>query len=285
MKRLLVLAFCLGLLIASLRQVNAEDLGKGKDGWAYLDNNQVRLGIDLRAGASIGWFSRSGSPDNLLNAYDVGRYVQQSYYGDPDGSDWNGKPWRYNPVQGGSWRNEPAKVLESREEKDRLYAKVTPRHWATGRLLEEVTLEQWLHLEGGLARMKFKMTYTGDKTHAPHHQELPALFVKPALDTLVFVDVEGQLQRKQPGFPNEYLRLGTEPWIAWVNPQDHDIALGLLMPHTRDVTCYRVRHGNQGDCSYLAPIQTFALKPGLVFEYEVALTLGTLDEIRSAFLK
>lgn len=90
MKRLLALC----LLVAS--SVRADD--KTQDGWAYLDNGQVRLGIDLRAGASIGWFSRSdtgagqGSADNLLNAYDVGRYVQQSYYGDPDGSDWNGKP-------------------------------------------------------------------------------------------------------------------------------------------------------------------------------------------------
>lgn len=272
----LLLALC--LLTASLQ---AED----KDRWAYLDNHQVRLGIDLSAGACIGWFSRAGSPDNLLNAYDVGRYVQQSYYGDPDGSDWNGKPWRYNPVQGGSWRNQPAEVVEVRQEPNLLYARITPRHWATGALLQEVTLEQWLHLEGRQARMKFKLTYTGDKTHAPHHQELPALFVKPSLDTLVFVDPEGTLQRQQPGFPNAYVRLGNEPWIAWVNPQDHDTGLGLLMPHTQEVTIYRVRNGNQGDCSYLAPIQTFALKPGFVFEYEVALTFGTLEEIRAAFRK
>jgi len=75
------------------------------ENWHYLDNGEVRLGVNLNAGGCIGWFSVSGSQDNLLNAYDVGRYVQQSYYGDEDGSDWNGKPWRYNPVQGGSWKN------------------------------------------------------------------------------------------------------------------------------------------------------------------------------------
>jgi hypothetical protein len=30
--------------------------------------------------------------------------LQQSYYGDADGSSWNGQPWCYNPVQGGSWQ-------------------------------------------------------------------------------------------------------------------------------------------------------------------------------------
>ncbi|TDU66200.1 hypothetical protein EI77_03939 [Prosthecobacter fusiformis] len=249
--------------------------------WVFLDNGKVRLGANLSAGGCIGWFSHSHSSDNLLNAYDVGRYLQQSYYGDADGSDWNGKPWRYNPVQGGSWRNQPAQIVESREEKDLLYAKIIPRHWATGELLKEVTLEQWLQLEGGLARLKFKVTYTGEKEHKPYHQELPALFVKPTLETLVFVGEDGSLQRKQPGFPNELFRLGPKPWAAWVDARDS--GLGLYVPHAQELTSYRVRNGNRGDCSYCAPIRTFALKPGLVFEYEVVLAIGSVEQMRTVF--
>lgn len=249
--------------------------------WAYLENDHVKLGINLDAGACMGWFSKAGSKDNLLDAYDVGRYVQQSYYGDADGSDWNGKPWRYNPVQGGSWRNEPAQVVQTRQEPNLLYAKIHPRHWATGKLLEDVTMEQWLHLEGRQARLRFKMTYSGTQEHRPHHQELPALFTPASLDTLVFVDLEGKVQRRQPGYPNEYVRRGAEPWIAWVNTADEGI--GLFIPYTQEITTYRVRNGNKADCSYLAPIQTFALKPGLVFEYEVALMAGSLTEIRATF--
>lgn len=251
-----------------------------QEGWHHLDNGRIRLGVNLKAGACIGWFSRSGSPDNLLNAYDVGRYMQQSYYGDEDGSDWHGKPWRYNPVQGGSWKNEAAEVLETKSDPTSLYAKIQPRHWATGAFTPECVMEQWLRLDGGKAHLRFKMTYTGEKEHKPHHQELPALFVTPTLDTLVFVDAEKKLTRKQPGFPNEYFRVG-EPWCAWVDASDH--GLGLYMPHTTQLTCYRVRNGNQGDCSYLAPIQTFTLKPGLVFEYEVVLVIGSLEEMRAVF--
>lgn len=250
--------------------------------WVYLDNGHIRLGVNMSAGACVGWFSHSHSSDNVLNAYDVGRYVQQSYYGNADSSDWNGKPWRYNPVQGGSWRNEPALVIESREEKDQLYAKIRPRHWATGELLKEVEMEQWLRLDGGLARLKYKMSFSGTEEHKPYHQELPALFVKPSLDTLIFVSRDGQLTRKQPGFPNEMIRF-SDPWLAWVDAKDN--GLGIFCPYSKEATSYRVREGNQGDVSYVAPLQTFALKPGLVFEYEVVLALGTVEQIRSVFEK
>lgn len=252
------------------------------DDWRYLDNGEVRLGVNLATGACIGWFSKSGSSDNLLNAYDAGRYVQQSYYGDADGSEWNGKPWRYNPVQGGSWKNEPAEVIETKSDATSLYAKTKPRHWATGAFTPECVMEEWLRLDGELARLKFRMTWNGEKEHKPRHQELPALFVTPKLDTRVFMNAEKQLTRKQPGFPNEYIKVG-EPWCAWVDANDRGI--GLFMPHTTELTCYRVRHGNQGDCSYLAPIQTFALKPGIVIEYEVVLTIGSLEEMRKVFAK
>ncbi len=251
-------------------------------GWHYLDNGQIRLGVNLKAGACIGWFSNSGSQDNLLNVHDVGRYLQQSYYGDEDGSDWNGKPWRYNPVQGGSWKNEPAEVIETKAEATSFYAKTQPRHWATGAFTPECVMEEWLRLDGNLARLKFKMTYTGEKTHAARHQELPALFVTPKLDTLVFVGAEKKLVRKQPGFPNEYFTVN-EPWCAWVD--QNNCGIGLFMPHTGDVTCYRVCNGNRGDCSYVAPIKTFALIPGGVFEYEVVLVTGRLEQMREAFMQ
>ena len=250
--------------------------------WTYLDNGHIRLGVNLSAGACIGWFSPSHSSNNVLNAYDVGRYVQQSYYGNEDGSDWNGKPWRYNPVQGGSWKNEPAEVLETKSDANSFYAKTKPRHWATGDFTPECVMEEWLQLDGGLARLKFKMTYTGTEEHKARHQELPALFVMPKFDTLVFAEAEKQLVRKQPGANNEYIRLH-EPWCAWVDKNDSGV--GLFMPHTAQATCYRVRNGNAGDCSYIAPIQTFALKPGLVFEYEVVLALGTTEQIRAVFAK
>jgi hypothetical protein len=265
------------MLLLLLNAAHAEER------WLYLDNDHIRLGVNLSAGGCVGWLSPSHSAQNVLNAYDVGRYVQQSYYGDADGSDWNGKPWRYNPVQGGSWKNEPAEVLEVKSAETSLYTKTQSRHWATGVKTPECVMEQWARLEGGLAYLKFKMRYTGAREHKPYHQELPALFVMPHLDTLVYADVSGELQEKLPSFPNERVTIG-EPWCAWVNGQTRQ-GLGMHLTHTKELTCYRVRHGDHADCSYLAPIQTFALKPGLVFEYEVVLALGTVEQLRAVFAK
>jgi hypothetical protein len=220
-----------------------------------------------------------GGKRTLLELLDV----QQSYYGDEDGSDWNGKPWRYNPVQGGSWKGEPAVILETKEAKDSIYVKTQPRGWANGKAVEDMIMEEWLTLEGGLARLKFRMTYTGKTEHKARHQELPAVFVMPRCDTLVFTDpATGMVTRKQPGFPNERFTVG-EPWAAWVDAKD--AGLGIWMPHCTEMTTYRVRDSGVGNCSYLAPIQTFALKPGLVFDYEVVLAIGTVEQIRTVFAK
>ena len=262
--------------------------------WTFLDNGHVRLGVNMDAGGSIGWFSHSHSSANLLNAFDHGRYVQQSYFGDKDGSEWNGKPWRYNPVQGGSWKGAPATVLEKREEKNSLYVKTKPRHWASGAEVDEVIFEQWLSLDGGLAHLKFRMTFTGTATHKPTHQELPAVFVMPRYDTLVFCEkgspawAGAPLVRRQPGAADAKDRFVkfAEPWAAWVDAEGQ--GLGVYFPHTDFATTYRVRNaGADGvaDCSYIAPLQTFALKPGLVLEYEAVLATGTAEQIRAVFTK
>ena len=111
--------------------------------WEYLDNGTVRIGVDRSRGACIGYFAESESRRNLLNHFDTGRFIQQSYYGDPDGSDWNGKPWTYNPVQGGSWKNKPSKLLEFKRDQKAgtIIAKTMPRSWSGGALCPEAIME------------------------------------------------------------------------------------------------------------------------------------------------
>jgi hypothetical protein len=65
-----------------------------------------QAGFDMSLGGALAYLSssNSSSPDlNLVNDWDPGRLVQQTYYGSPDNSSWVqwGKrvQWRYNPVQ------------------------------------------------------------------------------------------------------------------------------------------------------------------------------------------
>lgn len=77
------------------------------------------------------------------------------------------------------------KVVEFNTTAASAYVKTGPRHWASGELLNECTMEQWVNLEGPILRVRFKLTYHGDTTHQPRHQETPAVFVSPRLATLV----------------------------------------------------------------------------------------------------
>jgi hypothetical protein len=67
----------------------------------FLSNEHLKIGVDAAAGGGIAHISSPKNGKNVLNAYDLGRYIQQSYYGKEDGSNWNGQPWRWNPVQCG----------------------------------------------------------------------------------------------------------------------------------------------------------------------------------------
>ncbi len=215
----------------------------------YLDNGKLRLGFDLARGAALSYLAAHPQLEqNLVNAWDTGRMVQQSYYGSTDGSIWavpeGRRPWRcavwglslvggrrgrrwrlsagsglarlaaawqgpgpqaplqprlaclplaratclqasttgrcglagdagtgapaapqcrYNPVQGGAYTNEPSKVVAWRvDNASRCFAsQVTPRHWASGKLLADATMWQTICLKRDVIKMAFSMKFTG----------------------------------------------------------------------------------------------------------------------------
>lgn len=190
----------------------------GEDKRIFIDNGIIRLGVDLESGGGIFSFSRVSPERNVLNHGDKGRLIQQSYYGDSDGTAWAGKPWRWNPVQGGSFKNVPATVLATEAGLRSLFVRTRPRHWASGEDMPDVLMEENLELEGDVARLRFKFQYLGKKTFSPQHQELPAVFADYRLSHLVFYAgshpwTGGELKKITPGFPNEYEKT-SESWVA-----------------------------------------------------------------------
>lgn len=253
--------------------------------WVYLENEQLRVGLLRSHGGAIGYLSARDSDRNLLNHYDHGRLVQQSYYGDEDGSRWADQDWRYNPVQAGDYQGHAAELLEFKSTATSAYARTRPRNWAGGQLLEDCEMEQWVELDGPLVRLKFAFWYRGEKAHAPRDQETPAMFVAPELRKLVSYTgadpwTDAPLVNRQPGWPNESVKLA-EHWVAWVD--DRDTGIGLYVPQADAATCYRYQGGSGSDCSYVAPLQQFALKPDLRFSYSAWLTIGEVGQIRSRF--
>ena len=261
-------------------------VGESADDFVFLENRRVKLGLKKPSGAGIGWYSRAGGP-NLLDHYDHGRLVQQSYYGREDGSRWAEKPWRWNPVQGGDYTGRASEVLSLTRTDTTLHTRVRPRHWATGELLHDCEMEQQIRLDGTVAVVKYRFRYTGTVSHPVCDQEVPAVFLHPSLDTLVHYAgdrpwTDAPLQRSRPGWPNESRSI-PEGWAAYIN--DKGTGLGVHVPIATSLTCYRF--GSRPDapsaCSYLAPLVRFAVTPGLDFAYEAALAIGTVDEVRNAF--
>ncbi len=254
----------------------------------YLRNGKLKIGVDLDAGGAITWLSQADKSRNYINNYDRGRYVQQSYYGDADGSDWNGQPWMWNPVQAGNWQNKSAKLLKYRKMGGTIYVKTVPLHWATGQLLEDCVMECWITLKENVAVLKYRFEYLGNQSYTARHQEMPAVFLDADCNTLCFTEEKGLLRRlTNIGEKNQYAKI-SKNFAAFIDAKTK-IGVGIYAPGTNEITYYRRKDSmqkvgpNSPACSYLAPIRTFAITPGLIIEYEVYLSVGMEGEILRAF--
>ena len=264
---------------------------KAEKDWAYLDNGTIRIGVDKSRGSAIGFLALSKDKRNLLNHHDEGRFIQQSYYGDPDGSVWGKKPWVYNPVQGGSYKGEDAKTLDFKITGTELYAKIEPLRWASAQACPEAVMQEWITLDGAVARIRMRLDYTGATQKSNAHQEMPAMFVDYALPHLMF-EKDGKLVKHKPVDLGKDLKpeqiAYTGNWLAYVD--DKNFGIGIHTPGTGNAVTYRHRgNGSTGPdgsaCSYVAPVRRLQLTEGLVVDYEFHLTIGTLDEIRARFAK
>lgn len=278
-----LICFCiLSLLCCDVIAADDADL-------VFIENDSLRVGVRKSSGGGIAWLSAAGSKQNLINDFDRGRLIQQSYYGEADGSLWNKQPWRWNPVQGGDWKGNGATLLELKPKNDSLFAATLPKHWASGEDLKETRMEQSLQFDGPLLIVSYKFTYSGTKKHPLADQEIPAIFLQPEFDQLVLYSgdkpFEGkELSKSKPGWPNEYKPM-TERWAAYVNKDD--FGLGAYVSKANKLTCYRFGDGDakKGACSYFAPLTQFAVEPGLTFEYSLVVTLGTVEKIRERFIQ
>jgi hypothetical protein len=265
----------------------------------FLDNGIMRVGFDLERGASLFYIASKAENDykdvNLINDYDCGRMIQQSYYGREDGSVWpfpsGPRLWRWNPVQAGNYLNVPSitKAWTNKLNNNCFTSFTTPRHWVTGKVLDDVELKQEVCLEGDVVRMTFKMTYNGTVAHPRIEQELPAIYMWKGLSRLVLYDGEkpwtnDDLTTIDPPLSVDVIpaqSYAMENWAAYVS-RDHGWGLGVLFPHTNKLSYYLVSSSANGSagCSYLAPVVSLEITPGYQHEYDIFLVTGTIEEIR-----
>jgi endo-1,4-beta-xylanase len=267
-----------------------ETLAAAQDSFLYIQNDSIRLAVRKDYGAGIAFLAKRPENRNLLNHADHGRLIQQSFYGDNDGSTWNGKPWTWNPVQGGCWNGTRSGIVEElKSDGKSLYARTRPINWGGCDEIDAV-MEQWIRLAGNVAHVHFRFRNGSRGNTGARHQEMPAVFMDYALPNLVYY--KGQrpwtgdaLTRRVPAMGNTYDTL-SENWAAYLD--DKDWGAGAFTPGTDLMTYYRFtgdgRTGPSGGAtSYFSPIRTLRVAAGFLLEYDVYLYVGAAAAMREEF--
>ena len=282
-----------GVLAAGRRDHKAE--------MSYLDDGQIKLGVDLNLGGAVTYLSKSGSDVNLINSWDWGRQVQMSYYSGPvpftpggkqPAPEWRGLGW--NPIQAGDHFGNSSKTVEHTNDGKTIYVKCVPMQWPLDNVPLEGTFETWYTLEGSAVRVRARLNNArGDKTQWPARtQELPAVYTNGTFYRLMTYKGDkpftgGELTRIEHFLKPEDPWAGwfaSENWAALVN--DDGWGLGVWNPG-----CYHFSGGFAGKpgkggskddpTGYIAPNRQEILDHNIRHEYEYTLIVGDLKAIRA----
>jgi len=269
----------------------------------FLDNGDVRIGMDLALGGAVTFLSGKGHPGNLINSADLGRQIQMSHYSGPwpyEVGDkkphpaWVGLGW--NPIQTGDCHLNPSEVVEHRNNGKELYIRCLPMQWPLDQVRGDCVFETWTTLEGPLVHMRFRCTNRrADRTqYRPCPQELPAVYTISSLGRLMSYTGD----RPFTGAPltqvtNDWRKpwpwtrfTATEGWAALVD--DDGWGLGVFKADGSEF--HGGLHGDarsddpkHGSTAYVAPIHHENFDHNIVYEHRTEFLVGRLAEMRRRF--
>lgn len=267
---------------------------------SYIENEAIRLGVDLNLGGAITWLSKRGG-ENMVNSWDLGRQIQMSYYSGPapfrsggqsPAKHWEGLGW--NPIQAGDDFGNGSRTLEHRNEGGRLYTKCVPMQWPLNGVAGDCTFECWLELEGPVVKMRCRLQNArADKASYPARlQELPAVYVNAPFHRLVsytgaepFSGGPTSVIPRPADKPDTWSHwFATERWAALVN--DEGWGLGLWNPGCLHfIGGFAGRPGPNDPRSlatgYLAGQTQEILDHNISHEYHCELIVGDVETIRA----
>lgn len=269
----------------------------------YLDNGDVRIGMDLALGGAVTFISSKDHPGNIINSADLGRQIQMSHYSGPwpfEVGDkrphpaWAGLGW--NPIQTGDCYMHPSKVLEHRNDGKELYIRCLPMQWPLENVPGDCLFETWTTLDGPIIRMRFRCTnQRADKTqYRPCPQELPAVYTISKLWRLMSYTGDlpftgGALTHVKNDWhkPWPWTRFtASEGWAALVD--DTEWGLGVFKADGGEF--HGGIHGDgrsedpkHGSTAYVAPIHMENFDHNIVYEHATTFMVGKLVDIRKRF--
>ena len=269
---------------------------------SYLDNGQIRLGVDLTIGGAVTYLAESGTTNNMINSWDWGRQVQLSFYSGPvpfkpEGAtlakEWYGLGW--NPIQAGDTYHNGSKVIEQHNDGKTIRVKCIPMIWPLKNVPAECTFECTYQLVGKTVEVATRMVVArSDQTqYQGRNQELPAVYANGPWYKLVsylgnrpfaheptttVVDLnDGK------GWPWVSF-YGPEHWAALVDKNDHGVGIfhAEAMRFSGGFAGKLKGSGGPKDnqTSYIAPNIEEILDHNITYNYQYVLVMGTVPEIR-----
>ena len=262
----------------------------------FLERDGVRLGVTLEMGGAIASLLDRRAPagyTNLLNRFDTGRLVQQSYYGcdEPpyEPGEFMDSPWPYNPVQGGDKGGNRSRVIDVRCEDGEICVKAQPYDWGhVGSITPSYMENRYRFLDDGVICVDNRFTDFSGLRHRARAQELPAFYVVSALDVFTWEDAGVRRSRddlifwplaKDQNFP---LTDPAHAFCMWHDKSGYGV--GLAVPAAEQY--YAGRHAYNGSrdpmsgaTNYVAPLKTVRLRSFEPFSYRYLLAVGDLETV------
>ena len=292
------LALCLVLSACGLAAASDKS-PRPAERMSFLENDAIRVGVDLNLGGAITWLSQRGG-ENIVNNMDLGRQIQMSYYSGPVpfsvGEKKPAKHWEHlgwNPIQAGDDFGHGSRTLDHRNDGKELHTKCVPMQWPLDGVPGDCTFESWITLDGGVVKFRGRIN-NAREDHTPYRarlQELPAVYVNAPFHKLVSYtgtkpftnDAVAEIHRPADK-PAEWAHwFATERWAALIN--DEGWGLGLWNP-----SCVHFIGGFDGKpgpndtrasaTGYIAGQQLLMLDHDIVHEFECELILGSVEKIR-----
>lgn len=261
----------------------------------YLDNDKIRVGIDLNAGGAITYLSEAGSSVNMVNNNDLGRQIQTSIYAGPYPYSVNGKDpvyqWRYlgwNPVQTGDYYNNPAQVISYQQGQNTLYVKTVPLIWPLLNEPADCVFEHWIELKDNTIHVRCKIVVNRADTtqYESRTQEVPCVYLNgPYYRMITYGGVKPFTNDAVSEYTDRDVlnRYGSENWIALLNAEGRGV--GLYKPNevrfgTAGFGVTRV--GGEFDVSagYITSQPHLLIDHNGQYEFEYTLIVGNLTDIR-----
>lgn len=300
----------------------------------FIQNNEYKLGIDLLWGGALSYLEDMNSDVqavkvdgrvfvdsnaskrynaksvnnnvNLINRFDPGRLVQQSYYGifkdGYESGEFMGNTWNYNPVQGGNQFGESSKIVDVITTDSSLYIKCRPLDWA--KPAEYITpsyMEATYTFKNGLVDVSCRFVdFYGCKSESTT-QEMPAFYCIEPFNRFVYyggnapwtndtnLTYENELIFwPDAGYPNF---ISTENWAAFIGEFDDSFGIGIYVPsepsflagvYEREKT-QNTDPSKDGTTSYIAAVEWLEFESFVPVEYNYYISTGTVTEMRNAF--